>query len=381
MASTFEDFTLLHVPRDQNERADLLTKLASTQKREQQKSIIHESLSVLTIDRHKIWSIEGKLTWMGPFITCVDGEEEAYIIWEVHEGVCGMLIRGHALASKIAKARYYWPTLSNDCMNYVKRCDKCQRFAETHKAPPKHLYPVTSPWPFYKWGVNILGPFLVAPGQINYFTKWVEVESIATISLERIKRFFWKKIIYRFGIPTEIVSDNGTQFASRVTTEFCEGLKIKQLFTSVEHPQSNGQAEAANKVILRGLQKHLEEAKGRWAKELPQVLWSYHTTPHSTTKETPFRLTFDIEAMIPVEIREPSPQTTMFELSENEEELRANLDMLQEIREIAHVREYAIKERVARKYDKKVAPCNFKPQDLVLRKKTQGLENNKLTPI
>ncbi|RDX72153.1 Gypsy retrotransposon integrase-like protein 1, partial [Mucuna pruriens] len=123
-----------------------------------------------------------------------------------------------------------------------------------------------APWPFHKWGVDILGPFPVAPGQlkflivvVDYFTKWVEAEPVATILAERIKRFFWKKI---------------------VMTEFCEGLKIKQLFTSVEHPQSNGQAEAANKVILTGIRRRLEDAKGRWADELPQVLWSYHTTPH-----------------------------------------------------------------------------------------------------
>ncbi|RDY13152.1 Tf2-9, partial [Mucuna pruriens] len=149
---------------------------------------------------------------------------------------------------------------------------------------------------------------------------------------------------------------------------------------SIEHPQSNGQAEAANKVILRGLRKRLEEAKGRWADELPQVLWSYHTTPHSTTNETPFCLTFGTEAMILVEIGEPSPRATLFEPGRNEEELRVNLDMLQEVREIAHVREYAIKARADRKYDRRVIPCKFKPGDLVLRRVTQKAEASKLTP-
>ncbi|RDY08897.1 Pro-Pol polyprotein, partial [Mucuna pruriens] len=244
------------------------------------------------------------------------------------------------------------PKKMRDCMDYVKKCDKCQRFAEGHRAPPENLHHVTSPWPFFKWGVDILGPFPPAPGQVrflivavDYFTKWVEAKPVATITAEKVKKFYWKKIICRFGIPAEIVSDNGTQFASKGTADFCKGLKIKQVFTSVEHLQSNGQAEAANKIILRGLRKRLEEAKGRWAEELPQVLWSYHTTPHSTTNETPFRLTFGIEAMILVEIGEPSPRTALFEPSRNEEELRANLDLVQEAREIAHVKEYAIKAR------------------------------------
>ncbi|RDX95532.1 Tf2-9, partial [Mucuna pruriens] len=209
----------------------------------------------------------------------------------------------------------------------------------------------------------------LSPGQIkflivavDYFTKWVEAELVATIYAKRVKRFLWKKIIYRFGLPAEIE------------------LGIKQIFTLVEHPQLNGQAKAANKVILKGLRWRLEEAKGGWAEELPQVLWSYHTTPHSTTNETSFRLTFGIEVVILVEIGLPSAHTTLFEPSENETELRENLDMLQEVREAAHIREFAIKTRVAKMYNRRVIPRSFKPQDLVLRKVVQKAENNKLTP-
>ncbi|RDX85668.1 Retrovirus-related Pol polyprotein from transposon opus, partial [Mucuna pruriens] len=387
-ASSFNKFTLLHVPREQNERADLLAKLAR-----QQKTVIHKKLDLPAIERPEVLNINNKTTWMTPIfdylqkgtgpndpekilkiakeaakytilgqqlyrrgfsfplLKCLDEEDSPYVLKEIHEGICGTHIGGMALASKIAKAGYYWPILKRDCMDYVKKCDKCQKFAEGHKAPPENLHHVMSPWPFFKWGVDILGPFPPAPGQVkflivavDYFTKWIEAEPVATITAERVKRFYWKKIVCRFGIPAEIVFDNGTQFASKATAEFCQGLKIKQ---------SNGQAEAANKVILRGLRKRLEEAKGRWAEELHQVLWSYHTTTHSSTNETPFHLTFGTEAMIPVEIGEPSPRTTLFEPSRNEEELRANLDLIQEVREIAHVKEYAVIARAARRYNQK----------------------------
>ncbi|RDY14220.1 pol, partial [Mucuna pruriens] len=408
-ASSFDKFTLLHVPREQNERADLLAKLASTQKRGQQKMVIHEKLDFPAIEQPegggpndpegipKIAKEAAKYTILGqqlyrrgfsfPLLRCLDQVDSPYVLKEVHEGICGTHIGGKALASKIARAGYYWPTLKRDCMDYVKKCDKCQKFAEGHKAPPESLHHVMSPWPFFKWGVDILGPFPPAPGQVkflivafDYFTKWIEAEPVATITAERVKKFYWKKIVCRFGIPAEIVSDNGTQFASKATAEFCQGLKIKQVFTSVEHPQSNGQAEAANKVILRGLRKRLEEAKGRWAEELHQVLWSYHTTPHSSTNETPFRLTFGTEAMIPVEIGEPSPRMTQFEPNRNEEELRANLDLIQEVREIAHIREYAVKTRAARRYNQRVVPRSFKTGDLVLKKVTMTTNKNKLTP-
>ncbi|RDX66492.1 Tf2-11, partial [Mucuna pruriens] len=322
-----------------------------------------------------------------PLLRCLEDEELAYVIKEVHEGVCGTHNGGRALASKIARDGYYWSTLRRDCLEYVKKYNKCQKFAEGHKAPPECLHPITSPWPFFKWGVDILGPFPPAPGQVkfyivvvDYFTKWIEAEPVVSITTERIKRFYWKKIICRFCIPAVIVSDNGTQFASKGTVEFCKELKIKQQFTSIEHPQSNGQAEAANKVILRGLRRRLKEAKGRWAEELPQVLWSYHTTLHSTTNETPFCLTFSTEAMIPVEIGEPSPMTALFEPSGNEEELRTNLDLLQEAKEIVHVKEYAMKTRATRRYNRKVVPRNFKIGDLVLKMITLAANKNKLTP-
>ena len=85
-----------------------------------------------------------------------------------------------------------------------------------------------------------------------------------------------------------MICDNGTQFTDNDFREMLAGLHIKQYFTSVEHPQSNRQAESANKVILNGLKKRLEKVRTNWVEDLYQVLWSYKTTPHSTTGETPF---------------------------------------------------------------------------------------------
>ncbi|RDX64539.1 hypothetical protein CR513_56893, partial [Mucuna pruriens] len=106
--------------------------------------------------------------------------------------------------------------------------------------------------------------------------------------------------------------------------------------------------------------------------ELPRVLLSYHTTPHSTTNETPFRLTFETKAFIPVEIEEPSPLPPYFN--------QANLDLLQEAREVAHIIEYAVKDRAAKRQEKRLLPRQFKCQDLVLRRITRTADYNKLTP-
>jgi hypothetical protein len=76
-------------------------------------------------------------------------------------------------------------------------------------------------------------------------------------------------------------------------------------------------------VTLTGLQKRLDDAKGKWAEEIPVVLWSYHTTVQTTTLETPFRLSYGYDAVIPIEIDFPSSLMQSFDPNKNEEEMRA----------------------------------------------------------
>ena len=114
---------------------------------------------------------------------------------------------------------------------------------------------------------------------VDYFTKWAKAEALANIWDVDVKKFVWKNIVMRFGVPNSLISDNGLQFDSKAFRTFCSDLDIKNRYSTPVYPQSNGQAEATNKTILNGLKKRLDEAKGRWAEELPNVLWAYRTTP------------------------------------------------------------------------------------------------------
>ncbi|XP_016168903.1 uncharacterized protein LOC107611502 [Arachis ipaensis] len=118
----------------------------------------------------------------------------------------------------------------------------------------------------------------------------------------------------------------------------------QQHFASVEHPQTNGLAEAANKVILHALKKKLDDAKGLWAELIPEVLWGYNTTPQTSTKETPFRLVYGSEAMIPLEISQNSIRTY---INNQEEARRSELDVIEEVREIATLRQRAAQQAIA----------------------------------
>ncbi|PNX80924.1 gag-pol polyprotein [Trifolium pratense] len=164
-----------------------------------------------------------KRGFSSPLLLCVSEQEDKGILEEVHEGACGNHIRARALAGKILRAGFYWPNLHEDAARYVRCCDKCQ-----YHAPGEPLKFVLSPWPFFMWGVDIVGPFPIGAKQarwiivvVDYFIKWVEAKP----------------------------------FASEKVIEFCRGKGIQNTFVSVEHPQANGQAESANKVILRALKR------------------------------------------------------------------------------------------------------------------------------
>jgi len=103
--------------------------------------------------------------------------------------------------------------------------------------------------------------------------------------------------------------------------------------SSVEHPKTNKQAEAANKIILNELKKRLDPTKGKWTKELLEVLWAYRCTPQSTTQEIPHRLTYGIKVMIPVEVEEPSLRRQIFNVDLNKESLLVRLDLINKFRD------------------------------------------------
>ena len=142
-------------------------------------------------------------------------------------------------------------------------------------------------------------------------------------------------MVTRFGIPKILISDNGTQFDGRLFRGFCEDLKLEFYNSTPAYPQSNGQAEASNKTIQYGLKKRLEKAKGKWAEELPSVLWAYRTTPRRSTGETPFALAYGMEAVILVKVSMPTLHNESFEPELNSEAIALELDLVEERREKA----------------------------------------------
>nr|GEV52943.1 reverse transcriptase domain-containing protein [Tanacetum cinerariifolium] len=172
-------------------------------------------------------------------------------------------------------------------------------------------------------------PFPEGPGKVKflivamyYFTKWIEAKAVATITGGQVTKFVWDNIVCRFGIPGEIISDNGKQFANNSFKDWCDKLNITQHFASVKHPQSNRLVERANRS-----------------------LWE----------------------VIPAEIGMPTYRTTTVDVVNNDEELRLNLDLLEERRELAAMNEARSKSKMMKYYNSQIRGVAFKPGDFVYR--------------
>ncbi|GKU99600.1 hypothetical protein SLEP1_g12423 [Rubroshorea leprosula] len=352
------------IPRADNQRADELSKLASSQE----------------TNPHSSTNEQPQCPYYAALLRCLTPYEAEYAVREVHEGVCGTHIGGKTLVRKLLRHGYYWPTMVEDVQNYVKKCPTCQFNADDIHMPGEMLSSLTSPWPFAQWGVDLLGRFIKGKEgctflvvAVDYFTKWIKAKPLSTTTERKIEEFLFNSILCMFGIPKRIIADNGPQFRAAALRLFCNDYGIELALTSVYTPQSNEQAESTNKIVLRGLKTRVLAAHSNWVDELNKVLWSCRTTPSSATGETPFSLAYGAEAVIPVEVGLPSDRAGWHDDLNNEQLLRENLDFMEEVREMSRTRNMAHQSRVAKFYNKRVRACQFQVGDLVLRK--AGLTN------
>nr|GEW02640.1 reverse transcriptase domain-containing protein [Tanacetum cinerariifolium] len=247
-----------------------------------------------------------KCSFLKPWLRCVGPLQANYVIREVHEGSCSMHAGPRSVVAKAMRSGYYWPTMHRDAREMIRKC------------PGKVMFLIVA---------------------MDYFTKWIEVMAVATITDSQMKKFVWDNKVCRFGLPGEIVSDKCKQFSGDPFKDWCEKLNIVQRFVSVKHPQSNGLVERTNRSLGEGIKARLGEGNKNWLEELPHVLWAHRTMIKSKNDDSAFSLTYGTEAVIPAEIRMPTYRTTVVDAVHNDEELRLNLDLLEERRERAAIRE------------------------------------------
>nr|GEY30379.1 reverse transcriptase domain-containing protein [Tanacetum cinerariifolium] len=175
---------------------------------------------------------------------------------------------------------------------------------------------------------------------MDYFTEWREAKAVAMITGGQVKKFVWDNIVCRFGIPGEIISDNGKQFANNPFKDWCDKLNITQRFASVKHSQSNGLVERANRSL---------------GEEIGMPTYRNAAVDVVNNDE---------------------------DVVNNDEELHLNLDLLEERRELTAVSEAKSKSKMMKYYNARVRGVAFKPGDFVYRSNdaSHAVADGKLGP-
>nr|GEV11052.1 reverse transcriptase domain-containing protein [Tanacetum cinerariifolium] len=277
--------------------------------------------------------LEGVLyrrSFLTSWLRCVEPLQKEYVIREIYEGSCSMYAEPRSVVAKAIWLGYYWPMMHRDARDMIRKVK-----------------------------------FLIVA--MDYFTKWIEAKVVATITGSQVKKFVWDNIVYCFGLPGEIVSDNDKQFNDNPFKDWCDKLNITQRFASVKHPQSNGLVERANRSLGEEIKACLGKRNKNCVEELPHVLWAHRTMIKSSHGDTPFSLTYGTKMVIPEEIGVPTYRTTKVDVVYNDEEIWLNLDLLEERRERAAIYEAKAKLKMTRYYNARVHSVTFRPGDFVYR--------------
>nr|GEU29016.1 reverse transcriptase domain-containing protein [Tanacetum cinerariifolium] len=327
LTNSFKAFSIKQVPRSENKKANAFSKISSTSFAHLSKQVLVEELKEKSISTMEVLAVveeEGD-TWMTPiFMYLTDGTLSAEI--KKARAVRCKSWRFTIINGTLCKKSFLGPWLR--CVgplqaNYVLR--------KIHEG---------------SCSMHAAGPFLEGPRKvqflivaIDYFTKWIEAKPVATITGNQIKKFMWDNIVCIFRLLGKIISDNEKQFWDDPFKDWCEKLCIRQHFASVKHLQTNGLVERENCSLGEGIKARLDERSKNWIEELPHVLCAHHTMIKSSNKDTQFSLTYGTEAVIPAKIDMPTLRTAEVDLVQNNEALEINLDLLEEKREEAAIRE------------------------------------------
>ncbi|XP_071712901.1 uncharacterized protein [Rutidosis leptorrhynchoides] len=289
----FKHFELSQVPRSQNKKADALSKLAALTFSYFQKQVWVEELPSKSIDNDLMVAYveEAQPNWMEPIL----------------QYICNDTLPSDSREARLVRERAPMYIIHNDILyrkSYYGPMMRCVGPIEAEMIVEEVHNDTCALHSGYKTiAVKIMrmGPFPAGPGNVkflivavDYFTKWVEAKAVHTITRLQVRNFVWECIVCRFGIPRELVSDNGTKIAKDPFKTWCTDLNIIQKFTSVAHPHANGLCEVTNRDIVSGIKKRLYEKRTGWVDELPNVLWAHRTTFKKSIGETPFSLYFTV---------------------------------------------------------------------------------------
>jgi len=309
-------------------------------------------------------------------LKCFSANQAKVVLGEVHEGICGTHQSAHKMKWLLLRVGYFWPTMLEGCFRYYKGWQDCQKLEVIQRAPASAMNPIIKPWSFRGWGIDMIGQIntpssnghkfiLVAT---DYFTKWVEAVPLKKVDSGDAIQLVKEYIVYRFGVPQIITTDQVSIFLSDEFVQFVDIMGIKLLNSSPYYAQANGQAEASNKSLIKLIKRKISDFPRQWHTKLAEALSSYRMACHGSIQVPPYKLVYGHEAVLPWE------SVTGSRIIDLQDKLTAddyyNL-MVDETEDLVQSRLRALekvtrdKERVALHYNKKVVPKSFSEGELV----------------
>nr|KYP42718.1 Pro-Pol polyprotein [Cajanus cajan] len=278
----------------------------------------------------------------------------------------------------LSRKGFYWPTIIKDCLEFAKSYEECQRHGPIQRVPTSELNSIIKPWPFRGWAIDIIGQIhppssknhkyiLVA---IDYFTKWVEEIPLKEVEQKDIINFVEDHIITRFRIPQTITTDQSTVFTGRKVAQYAQSRWIKLITSTPYYAQANRQIEAANKLIISLIKKHISKKPRNWHETLVQVLWAYRNSPRDAIKTTPYKLVYGHEGILPIDINLQSIHVQKQDdlpIEDYWNSIYEELISLEEERLVALQNLVQQKERIEKTYNKRIKARSFRVGDLVLK--------------
>ena len=284
-------------------------------------------------------------------------------------------LAGHMGRDKTARRiqqRFYWPTLFKDVADYCQKCPDCQKTdTQGRRRVPLVPIPIVQE-PFERIAMDIVGPLkrsrkgnryiLVV---CDYATRFPEAIPLRSIDAETVAEELIT-VFSRFGIPGEILSDQGSNFMSQLMQELYRLLKVRPIRTSPYHPQTDGLVERFNRTLKSMLRRLVKEEGRDWDKLIPYVLFAYREVPQTTTGFSPFELLFGREVRGPLDVlkeeweaSEKCKESVITHILEIRERMEAMQEVVKENAEEAQKRQ-------KRWYDRTARDTELKPDDKVL---------------
>lgn len=216
------------------------------------------------------------------------------------------------------KQTFYWKGMRSDIESYVKQCKPCQEnkaLRKINRAPMQITSSSTEP--NQRISLDIVGPLPDAgPAKLRFIltiqddlTKFSTAYPIRSTTAEETSECLIHYISI-FGIPKMILTDQGTNFTSDLFKKTCDFLKIKNLWSSPYHPQTQGALERSHSTLKEYLKSYVDNEQSNWPRYVYTAMLAYNTSVHSTTHFTPYELMFGNKPTIPNSIFDESPGTT-----------------------------------------------------------------------